>query len=490
MTGFNILMETVKMHAEEGAHGDVAVALTPRASESTYFIARILMDFCQWIMKLLGQPDNQQLFIWLYVAIVFMLSMCVGYIVKWIVVWTLHKIGPYLKYPLYHQLVDRKFFTKACRIIPALMFLILIQFTLYMHDSLSSWLTRLSVIYIIVVIAIAMCTLCDVIWITIDQRENKRKLPLRGIVQVAKLLIWILAVILIAALLLDKSPGTLLAGLGAFAAVLMLVFKDSILGIVAGVQLAQNDSLHVGDWISLPNGHANGTVSEVSLTEVKVINWDKTVSTIPPYNLITGGFKNYRNMQESHTREINRCYLIDADSVVETTPEMLDSFMKMPLLKDWISKKIEQRDKGTTQNAGNKEGLVDGTIDTNLGVFRAYMKLWLDSNPDISHQDDCFVATQAQTPNGIPFWIYCFTDTSAWAHYEAIMSGVFEHVAVMLYKFRLYTFEGPSGRDTIIDGYMSPGKSSAPLFGIPYPFYNGSGTPMEPGIPPAAVQSK
>ena len=462
----------------------VTIEMTQHTAESSYFIARILMDFCHRIMEITGQAQNATLFILLYITVVFLFASTVGTVLKWVVVFILHKLQPHIKSTLYGELIHRRFFTKTCRIIPPLIFLILIQFTLYMHNSLLSWFTRLSFMYIVVEISISVCTLSDVIWATVDASENTRKLPLHGIVQVAKLIVWIFAVIIIAALLLDKSPGALLAGIGAFAAVLMLVFKDSILGIVAGVQLAQDDSLHVGDWISLPNGHANGTVSEVTLTEVKVINWDKTVSTVPPYNLITAGFKNYRNMQESHTREINRSYMVDADSVVETNDDMLAEFTGIPLIKEWIEKKIEQRQSGREYAVSNPEGLVDGTIDTNLGVFRAYMKLWLDANPDISHNDDCFVATQAQTPTGIPLWIYCFTATSSWAAYEAIMSGVFEHVAAMLHKFKLYTFENPSGRDTIIDGYLSPGKTSDPIFGIPYPLYLDSGTPARPGTPP------
>lgn len=460
----------------------VTLQMSQQTAESTYFIARILMDFCHWIMKIVGQPYNSTLFVVLYTCVVFLFAMAVGIILQWIVVFVLHKLRPHIKSTLYGELINRKFFTKACRIIPPLIFLILIQFTLYMHNSLLSWLTRLSFVYIVIEVSIALCTLSDVIWVTIDSRENTRKLPLHGIVQVVKLIIWVIATIIIAALLLDKSPAALLAGIGAFAAVLMLVFKDSILGIVAGVQLAQDDSLHVGDWISLPNGHANGTVSEVTLTEVKVLNWDKTISTVPPYTLITAGFKNYRNMQESHTREISRSYLIDADSVVETTDKMLDAFAAIPLMKEWIEKKRQQRAEGHEYAVNNPAGLVDGTIDTNLGVFRAYLKLWLDANLDISHTDDCFVATQAQTPTGIPLWIYCFTATSAWAAYEAIMSGVFEHLASMLHKFDLYTFENPSGRDTIIEGYLSPGKPTEPLFGLPYPIFIGAGTPMCPGV--------
>lgn len=462
----------------------VDLPIAHHTSESTYFIARMLMDFCHWIMDIIGQPHNSNLFICLYVTVIFLLAMAAGFLVKWVVVLILQKLGPYIKSAVYGNLIKHKFFTKTCRILPPIVFLILIQFTLYMHNSLSFWLTRICFIYIFIVIAIALCSLCDVVWNTIDEKENKRHLPLRGFLQVTKLIIWIVTIIIIAAFLLNKSPGALLAGLGAFAAVLMLIFKDSILGIVAGVQLSQNDSLHVGDWISLPNGNANGTVSEVSLTEVKVINWDKTVSTVPPYNLITNGFKNYRNMQVSNTREISRNYLIDADSVVQTTPDMLEEFKQVPLIKDWIEKKIEQKAKGREYNSLNPEKLVDGTIDTNLGVFRAYMKLWLDSNPQISHDDTCFTATQTQSPNGIPFWIYCFTATSSWASYEAIMSEVFEHLAVMLPKFYLYSYEEASGRDTLVDGYLSAGKNPGAVFGLPYPFFNKTGTPDNPGIPP------
>ena len=195
----------------------------------------------------------------------------------------------------------------------------------------------------------------------------------------------------------------MLAGLGAFSAVLMLVFKDNILGVVAGVQLAENDSLHEGDWI-VPNGSdANGTVIEVGLTAIKIENWDKTISTIPPYDLISKGFKSYRNMQLSHTRRIQRSYMIDADSIVATDDNMLAEFAEIPLLKEWIAKKLEQRAAGKVEEVNNSAGLVDGSIDTNLGILRAYVKLYLDANPNISHADDCFVNTLAQTATGIPF---------------------------------------------------------------------------------------
>lgn len=463
------------------------ITLGSDTEQSTYAIARLLMGVVRWILDFLHIPVTENTFIWTYSILVFCVAFLFGWVVKWILVFLLRKLAPHIHLPLYTTLTERHFFIKICNIVPPLVFLILIQFTLYAHVSIATWLTRLSWIYIIIVLSVALSTLADSIWERLDMRENKKKLPLKGVVQVTKLVLWIIAVIVIAAILFNKSPGSLLAGLGAFAAVLMLIFKDSILGVVAGVQLSENDSLHVGDWISVPNNDANGTVAEVSLTAVKIINWDLTVSTVPPYNLITGGFKNYRNMQESHTRRIQRSYMIDADSVVETTPEMLDEFRQIPLMKQWIDEKVAQRDAGKVENVSNSKGLADGTIDTNLGIFRAYIMMYLMNNPNVSHSSTCFVTTLAQTSAGIPLQLYCFTATSSWIPYEGIQAEIFEHLAVMMYRFHLYVFENPSGRDTLVDGYLSPGKDPEYVAGIPYPFFRNTGTPMNPGIPPEGL---
>lgn len=305
-------------------------------------------------------------------------------------------------------------------------------------------------------------------------------MPLKGLAQLAKGILWIVAAIIVVCVIVDKSPARLLAGLGAFAAVLMLVFKDSILGLVAGVQLSENDSLHVGDWISVKGTEANGTVMEVSLTAVKVQNWDKTTTTVPPYNLISSGFTNYRTMQQSMTRRICRSYMIDADSILPATPAMLENIKKVPFMEEYINKKLEQKAAGKVADVNNPDGLVDGTIATNLGLFRAYMKMWLDANPHVAHDSDCFVTTLAQTSAGIPFQIYCFTATSKWFPYEAIQATIFEQVAAMLRFFQLYAFENPSGRDTVIDGYLSPGGDIDKVYGIPYPFFQNPDAPDSP----------
>lgn len=436
---------------------------------ASYAISRFIMNVVNWLLGVCGLEHNNTLVTVLYAAVVLGVALIVGKLAQWVIFRIVREIARRWDSDVYRSLTDVKFFHKICRMIPALVFLLLIRFTLSNHNVLSATLTKITLIYIICVAALAFSALVMAIWQHIDLRENKRKLPLKGLAQLAKGAVWIVAIIIVVAILVDKSPGALLAGLGAFAAVLMLVFKDSILGLVAGVQLSENDSLHVGDWIQA--GNANGTVTEVSLTAVKVLNWDKTTTTVPPYSLISSGFTNYRSMQASRTRRICRSYMIDADSVLPATEEMLDSIRKVPFMDEYITKKLAQKAAGKVADVDNPDGLVDGTIDTNLGLFRAYMKMWLDANPHISHTSDCFVSTLPQTSGGIPFQVYCFTDTSAWFSYEAIQDTVFEQIAAMLHCFMLYTFENPSGRDTVIDGYLSPGRDISNVYGIPHPFF-------------------
>ena len=443
-------------------------------------IARFIMDIVDWILGVFGLDNNTTIVTFLYATVVLGLSLVAGYIVQWLVLHAVQTVAKHWSSDTYKALAAQRFFHKVCRIIPPLVFLILIQFTLSNHNVLSGIFTKTTCVYIVFVVTVAMTALLNAMWQHIDTRANKRKLPLNGVAQLAKIVLWVVAVIIAIAVVVDRSPGSLLAGLGAFSAVLMLIFKDNILGVVAGVQLSENDSLHVGDWIEVPGTNANGTVQEVSLIAVKVLNWDKTTTTLPPYNLISSGFTNYRTMQQSHTRRIRRCFMIDADSVLPVTPKMLDMIRKVPMMDDYITRKLAQRAAGKEADVDNPEGLVNGTIDTNLGLFRAYMKMWLDANPNISHTSDCFVSTLPQTAAGIPFQIYCFTATSGWFPYEGIQDMVFEHVAAMLRFFMLYTFENPSGRDTIVDGYLSPGRKIDDIYGVPYPFFQDPASPDSP----------
>lgn len=460
------------------------VELSHQSEESYYEVARLIMKGVNYILKPLGLEHNNFIFISVYAILVFLIAWAIGEAVKVIILFIVHHLSKFVKYDLYGRLKEAHFFEKICSVIAPVVFLIFIQFTLTGQATLALWLSKLTWIYICFRICVALSTLSMVIWNHVDARENKRKLPLKGIVQLIKGMLWIIFTIVVMGIIVNKSPASLLAGLGAFAAVLMLVFKDSILGVVAGVQLSENDSLHVGDWIKVPGTDANGNVVEVTLTSVKVQNFDKTVTTIPPYNLISGSFTNYRQMQITGTRRICRNYMIDADSVVPADDIMLERYSHIPLLSDWLKKKIEQRAEGKTEDALNSAGLVDGSIETNLGIFRAYLKLYLDAHPNISHAsaDTCFISTLPQTAVGIPLQIYCFTSTSQWTPYEAIQSSIFEHIAIAMGRFGLYTNENASGRDEILNGVLEAGKDPARYFGIPFPFLSAGGTPDAPAI--------
>lgn len=449
-------------------------------SGSTYIVATWIMQVVDWLLGIFGLEHNLTIVTIMYAAVVFGVALVAGYVAKWIILYIVRAIAKRWSNDTYKSLTSVNFFTKSCRIIPPLVFMLLLQFTLSSKNHLADVLTKLTLIYIMYVIAVAASAFIIALWQHLDARENKRKLPLKGLAQLAKGIIWIVTAIVIICIIVDKSPATLLAGLGAFATVLMLIFKDSILGLVAGVQLSENDSLHVGDWIKVNGTDANGTVTEVTLTSVKILNWDKTTTTLPPYSLISGSFTNYRTMQISNTRRICRSYMIDADSVLPTTPEMLDNIRKVPFMDEYITKKLAQKAAGKVANVDNPEGLVDGTIDTNLGLFRAYLKMWLDANPHISHADDCFISTLPQTASGIPLQVYCFTNTSGWFAYEAIQDTVFEQIAASLHLFQLYTFENPSGRDTVIDGFLSPGGDIDDVYGVPYPFFQDPNSPDSP----------
>lgn len=463
-----------------GATGDFSqnVSLPRIANESTHFIATLLLDVVKWVLSVFGLENNSLMMSVCYAALVIAISFIIGAIVKWIVLFAVRKVAGATRNRIVHEMRKARFFSKTSRIIPPLVILLLMQFAFVSDDVVITLLYKLVWCYVCIVTARAVNSLVYVLWMHVDERENKKRLPLQGIVQLIKGIVWIMAVIIVVCILINKSPATLLAGLGAFAAVLMLIFKDSILGLVAGVQLAENDMLREGDWIAVDGTKANGIVSEVTLTSVKVLNWDKTVTTVPPYTLVSSSFTNYRTMQASNTRQIQRVYLIDADTVQPLTAEDLEELRKIPLLADYIDVKMRQKAEGRVEDVLNSEKLVDGTIDTNLGLFRAYLKLWLDANPHISHDDISFIRTLEQTAAGIPLQVYCFTNTSAWAAFEAIQSAVFEHIAIMLHRFNLYVFENPSGRDTVNEGYLETGKDSSKIYGLPYPFLTDVPQPM------------
>jgi miniconductance mechanosensitive channel len=266
-------------------------------------------------------------------------------------------------------------------------------------------------------------------------------------VQVAKILIFVVGIILVIAKLLDQSPVILLSGFGAMTAVLLLLFKDSILGLVAGIQLATNDMVRIGDWIEMPKYGADGDVVEISLHTVKVENWDRTITAIPSYALVSDSFKNWRGMQTSGGRRIKRSIYIDKTSVSFCTEEMVERFKKIQFLTDYISGKQKEIQEYNTGHCIDTSEPVNGRQITNIGTLRAYIENYLRNHPKI-HKGMTMMVRQLQpTENGLPLEIYAFTNDTNWVNYEAIQADIFDHILSVIPSFGLRVFQAPSGHD-------------------------------------------
>ncbi|MCM1077494.1 MAG: mechanosensitive ion channel family protein [Bacteroides sp.] len=407
-------------------------------------VAQWLLVHIHRLLDLIGLEKSQTIEEVIYVAIIVCIALSLGWAIKALVLYVMRKIMILHNSEVGHELLDQHVLGHCSHIIPPLVLLALLPFAFTEDNMLRAVVLKLLLVYTTIVICRAICTVTSFIWHRFDETRNSKNLPLRGILDTVLGIIWFIAIIICISILVDKSPVNLLTGLGAFAAVLMLVFKDSILGLVAGLQLSQNDMLRVGDWIVVPSTIANGIVIDVSLTVVKVQNWDNTIVTLPPYTLISSSFQNWRGMQASGCRQIARAVIIDTDTIVPTTPEMISSISeKYPIIKPYL-KKLE-----SLGHPDFDPGLatVNGTDKTNLGLFRAYMCQWLLNNPAIRNDEQILVRTMTPTGEGMPLQIWCFTDTTKWTAYEAIQSDLFEHIAVTVSDFGLRLFNDPSGTD-------------------------------------------
>lgn len=266
--------------------------------------------------------------------------------------------------------------------------------------------------------------------------------PLKGMIQVIRVLSIIICALLVIAVLTNRDLSNIFIGLGTLSAVLMLVFKDPILGFVGGIQLTSNDMIRIGDWIV--KGNADGNVIDVGLTTVKVQNWDNTISTIPTYSLIAEPFINWRGMSESGGRRIARAIVIDADTVKFCTPEMLERYKKFQLVADYITKKESEITEYNQQNNVDTSSLVNGRRQTNLGIFRAYLTEYLKQNQNINHDMVTMVRQKTPTEYGIPMEIYCFSKQKALTEYEAIQGDIFDHVYAVVKQFDLKVYQKPS----------------------------------------------
>jgi small-conductance mechanosensitive channel len=313
-------------------------------------------------------------------------------------------------------------------LIPGIVLYFLIGYAFGENGLATSIMSRVDIIFIIIVIMMICNSALLSILDDFLHSGRRKNVPLQGLVQALQVIIYFVGSIIIIAVIFDKSLGALLTGLGASAAVLMLVFKDSILGFVAGVQLSQNKMIQIGDWIQLPDGSANGTVEEITLNTVKVRNWDNTVSMVPPYTLVSSPFKNWRGMQESGGRRADKMIYIDVNSMEECNQDMINDMIKsFPLLKDKLQGEPEKGDDRLT----------------NAQVYRTYIFAYLKQHPYVNASLDIIVTQKEATPYGMPIEVYFFTREKDWALHEKQQSDIFDHLMTIAPDFGLRLYQRP-----------------------------------------------
>ena len=324
-------------------------------------------------------------------------------------------------------------------LIPGIVAYILIDFVFLKKHPGLELVMRITVAYIIAVVVMICNSGLQMLLNTYAHKGTHRNIPMRGLVQGIQIILYFAGGLVIVAVLLNKPLGILLTGLGASAAVLMLIFKDSILGFVAGVQLAQNNMIQIGDWIQLPDGSANGTVEEITLNTVKVRNWDNTLSMVPPYTLVSAPFKNWRGMQESGGRRADKMIYIDVNSMEECTQEMVDDMMKsFPLLKGKLP-----GDQGAAVAGTGVAGAAVTDRLTNAQVYRTYIFAYLKTHPYVNPDLDIIVTQKEATPYGMPIEVYFFTREKDWALYEKQQSDIFDHLMSIVPDFGLRLYQRP-----------------------------------------------
>ena len=319
-------------------------------------------------------------------------------------------------------LMKRKVIHHLIHILPGILVYYLLPLAFVRGKGMLDFSQKVCVVYIITAILLTINGMLLVMLDVYNSRDTPKNRPVKGFVQVLQVLLFFIGSIVIVAVLMNKSPMTLFAGLGASAAVLMLVFKDSILGFVAGVQLSANDMVRIGDWIALPNNVANGIVTEITLNTVKIQNWDKTISTVPPYSLVNNSFQNWRGMQESGGRRVKKNIYLDMTTLKFCTPEMLDNIRKeIPLMADYQP--------------------IEGEIPTNSQLYRIYIERYLCSLPVVNQNMDLILSQLEPTTYGVPIQVYFFLRNKVWKDYERIQSDIFDHLLVMVQRFDLKLYQ-------------------------------------------------
>ena len=355
-------------------------------------------------------------------ALLVILAIGLDYLCQAIFVGSMKKLAQHTHYQWDSLLLKRKVVHHLVHTIPGILVYALLPLAFIRGKGLLLLSQKICAVYIVFALLLAINGFILVFLDMYNMRQGNKNRPIKGFMQVLQVLLFFIGGIVIIAILIGKSPASLFAGLGASAAILMLVFKDTILGFVAGIQLSANDMLRPGDWITVPGSNANGIVQEITLNTVKIQNFDNTISTIPPYTLVSASFQNWRGMVESGGRRVMKSIFLDLNTIKFCTPDMLNTFRKeIPLLADY------KPDEGVTP--------------TNSQMFRVYVEKYLTSLPVVNTDLDLIISQLQSTEYGVPIQIYFFSRNKIWKEYERIQSDIFDHFFAMVPKFELKVYQ-------------------------------------------------
>ena len=434
-------------------------------------ITNYIYDKVKELLSHMGVPQDriEQYDTLVISVIVIAIAIAVMEIAYRIALFTTKRIVKRKRYNFLLQMLKGKRLRKVAHLLVPATINTLLPITIDANSIILHYIELAVSIYYVIAMVMATVAVLGALGDSAFNNSKFHDRPVKGFIQVGKIIVILVATIIIISILTNKSPLYLIGGLGAFAAVLMLIAKDSIMGFVGGFLLLENDMVRLGDWIEIPGTSINGNVFDISLTIVKVRNWDNTIATIPPYTLINGTFINWRGMSESGGRRIARGYTVKLDNIKPCSETMLRRVKKLDSeLAAYISQKTEQTLGGKTANTANPDGLINGTIDTNAGLFRAYAQMYLKRHPLI--RKDMLVMVRTLEPNetGLPIQFYCFTTTTEWVDYESIQSEIMEHFASVMPLFDLYPFQTAGSRDTVISGLLEGQYPIERIDGLPY----------------------
>jgi len=376
-------------------------------------------------------------------AIVFILGFVAYFVTKHYVLRALSKIVRKTKTRFDDILLQKMMLRRLSYLAPFIVVYSCAHFFPYAEDVIRKVSVAL-ISWVILLIIGAFLTALNDVYVTLDMSKGK---PIKGYIQIVKIIVYMAGIIIILCSLVGRSPLGLLSGFGAMTAVVLLIFRDTILSFVASLQISSNDLVRVGDWIEMAKYGADGDVVDIALHTVKVQNWDKTFTVIPTHKLIEETFRNWRGMQMSGGRRIKRSVHIDVGSIRFCDEEMVDRFRKIHLISDYVDRKIEELEKYNRENNIDDSVAVNGRRMTNIGTFRAYVETYLRNHKNI-HQGMTFLVRQLPSgPAGLPIEIYVFSNDTVWGHYEAIQADIFDHILAVVPQFGLKVFQNPTGED-------------------------------------------